>query len=542
MTEKSLRIAFLTVTIGLGIVWAGCDSDISGDQFENLPPNTSLSVRDMSLVDNLEGADRFTSTVQVSWSGDDPDGFVQAFEIRFFNENESRASDEGWSMTTSTDSLVLLPIPRGDREANVVYEVRAIDDQGARDPTPARTVFPIENGPPSIRFSPFDLPPDTTFSVISASWIAEDPEGITNLKAIQVSLNDSTQFISLPPDVEFATFVGQVDIINPSETKVDARIFLGRGFVRTDLFVPGLLLDSENTLYIRAIDETDTTSTLERFTWYVKKQTSEVLYVNDFRTELSPTVSAFHLALLDEYLPPGMPVDVWTVTTPFVTGSGGGVPRSDQLPPSANPTLRQMLAGFKFIYWVSSNSTNSISGNNLPFAASVMDIFFDNGGKIMVHTPISLPVNPDDNLGNAAILLLPLSGMITFTTDLRRSLRLLTNADLTPLSTLPGTGQALPTLKVGAVILNTLPFVVGGTDVIPLYSASYKAITRAGSLTDWTGPSTIASISSDQRVGLFTLPMVNAFSGTPFLKGADGDLEAPRTAIKMILESLGFPR
>ena len=160
----------------------------------------------------------------------------------------------------------------------------------------------------------------------------------------------------------------------------------------------------------------------------------------------------------------------------------------------------------------------------------------------MVHSPISLPVNSEDNIGNAAILLLPISGMISFPDSLRQSLRLLTNAKILPLNPLPGTGSELPSLKTGGVILNTLPYAVGTTDVIPLYSAQYKAITRGGSLTDWAGPVTVASISSDQRVGLFALPLLNDFTGAPRLKGDNDDLEAPRTAIKMMLESLGFPR
>ncbi len=51
-------------------------------------------------------------------------------------------------MTLSSDTLILLPIERGSRTANVAFEVRAIDNEGIKDPTPARTVFPIQNSPP----------------------------------------------------------------------------------------------------------------------------------------------------------------------------------------------------------------------------------------------------------------------------------------------------------------------------------------------------------------------------------------------------------
>lgn len=543
MGNARLVISVLSLLVLSTLLWTGCDSGISGDPFENQPPNTSLSVRDTSLVDNLEGADRFTSTVYITWSGDDPDGFVQSYEIRFFDEFDSLGPEDNWTATTSTDSLVQLPIPRGEREANVAYEVRAVDDQGAKDPTPARTVFPIENGPPTIRFSAFDLPPDTTFSIMSVGWFADDPEGISNLKAVQIAINDSVNFVDLPFDTEFISLAGQTDFNDPLEFEVDARVYIGRGYAPTDIFVPGLKLDADNTLYLRAIDATDTTSSLERLTWHTKKQTSEVLYVDDFRTSDSPTLGSYHLNLLDEYLPAGMPVDLWTVTTPFVTGSAGSVPRSDQLPPNANPTLRFMLAEFKYIYWVSTNTTVSQTGDNLPFVANVLDIFFGNGGKLMVHSPIALPPDPDQSLGNAAILLLPLTDLITFPDNLRSSLRLFSNAAIDPLvTTLPGTTQPMPALAAASTVLSTLPYVVGSSDVLPVYSAAYRAITSGGSLTDWDGPSTIASISTDQRVGLFALPMINPASGVEILKGADGDTSAPRRAIFLMLESLGFPQ
>ena len=51
--------------------------------------------------------------------------------------------------------------------------------------------------------------------------------------------------------------------------------------------MPGLLLDTDNTFYLRAVDQTDTTSTLQRFTWFVKKPRGEVLYVRPRKTRRS---------------------------------------------------------------------------------------------------------------------------------------------------------------------------------------------------------------------------------------------------------------
>ncbi len=539
-SRTSALLAPLLATIALyGIA---CDSDISGDVRQNQAPETTLSVRDESLVDNLSGADRLTSTVRVSWSGDDPDGFVQAYEIRFFI-NGDVSSEDAWSRTASTDSLVLLPIRRGERAADVVFEVRSIDNEELKDPTPARTVFPVENSPPTLQFSRFDLPPDTTFSVVSFAWTADDPEGIENVARIDISLNDSTTFTPIPADATFLTFSADVDISSGSASTVDARVFLGRGFESTSILVPGMALDAENTFYIRAVDATDTTSVLRRFSWYVKRQTSEILYVNDYRKSTDLRVQEFHMGILREYLPLGSPIDVWTISSPFAIGSGGNTPRSDLLPPNAQPTLREMLARFRFIYWVSTNSTNRITGNNLPFTASVMDRFFDNGGKLMVHTPVSLPTDPEENLGNAAILLLPLTDMIAFPDSLRQSLRLVSGASINPVTNLPIGLPGLPALESRGFITNSLPFITGGTNTIPLYNAEYRYVTRLGGRQGpWFGSPVVASLSADLRVGLFALPMLNDQTGVQLLTGADGDTNAPREAIMIMLESLGFPK
>ncbi len=542
--ERGIATALLACMGLLSVLlWAGCDTGITGSPLDNQPPRTQLSVRDASLVDNIPESERLSSSVFVSWSGSDPDGYVAAFELRFFDEGQQPAPEEGWSRTTRNDSLVLLPIPRGERAANVVFEVRAIDNEGLTDPNPARTVFPIQNAPPSIAFNSFDLPPDTTFGVFSFAWTARDPEGPDNLARIDVSFNDSTNFISLPRDADYVTFVADVDPAIPGQSVVEARVYTGRAFQRTDLRVPGLRLGAENTIYIRAADQTDTTSVRQEFTWYVKRQQSRVLLVNDYRKATAPTVVSQHLDLLKDYLPPGESVDVWDITRPFVTGSTGNVPRSDALPPSTGPTLRQMLASWDFIYWISTNTVNSIGTNNLPVVAGALALFFDQGGRMMVHSPVTQPQSPEDNLGNPAILLLPLSDLFVRPDSLQR-LELSVNAAVSPVQPVPGVGAALPPLKSNGFFINELPYFATGANVIPLYEAEYGYLTRTSPARrgSWPGPRTVASISADQRVALFALPLVNEQTGAPFILGADGDPAAPRRAVHLILESLGFPK
>lgn len=542
MTRRVAYFGWLLL-LSSGLLWFGCDADFTGDAFENQAPNTSLSVRDSSLVDNLAGADRLTSTVFVSWSGTDPDGFISAFDIRFYDRSDNPGPEEGWSRTASNDTLVLLPIRSGSSIADVVFEARALDNEGLADPSPALTVFPIQNSPPSIRFNTFELPPDTTFPVVSFAWFAEDPEGPTNLNRIEISLNDSLNYVALPADAEFVTLVGESDGSGAMEQNV--RVFTGRSFQSTTIRVPGLRLDDTNTIYVRAVDQTDTSSTRLDYSWYVKPKTADILYVDDYRKATSPTLREFHLGLLRDYLPPDTPIDIWDVRLPFVTGSSGNVPRSNLLPPSADPTLRQTFALYRHIYWVSTGSTNSITSNNLPFAANVMDLFFENGGTIMVHTPISLPANPDDNLGNAAILLMPLSDLVSFPDSLRPSLRLTSNSELRVAGQLPNVSTPLPALNTTRFLIGVLPYIASSNNIIPLYRTDFEYRTRSGNRRG-TWPESfgnvVASISADGRVGLFSLPLINETTAASNMEGIDGDAAASTQAVHLMLESLGFPR
>ena len=204
--------------------------------------------------------------------------------------------------------------------------------------------------------------------------------------------------------------------------------------------------------------------------------------------------------------------------------------------------LEQTLALYDYIYWVSTNTVNSTTGNNLPFAATAANTFFENGGRMMVHSPISLPLDPTDLLGNPAILLLPLTGIISFPDSLRQSLRLTADAAITPVAPLPGVSTPLPELKSGGFIIGTLPYIAEGDNVTQLYNADYTYFTRQGNAGSWFGPATVASISTDQRVGLFALPLINEISGAPVLVGQDDMEDSPREALKMMLESLEFPK
>ena len=150
-----------------------------------------MSVRSTDLREDL-GARRLISTVDVAWSGTDPDGVVAAYDVRSFQVDMPLAAEVGWARTTRRDSTIRLEIPVGASVADVVVEVRSVDDAGGVDATPARTVFPIRNSNPTLRLIDAEAPPDSTWPVVSFSIAAADIDGEENLAGIEIALNDTT--------------------------------------------------------------------------------------------------------------------------------------------------------------------------------------------------------------------------------------------------------------------------------------------------------------------------------------------------------------
>ena len=539
------RVFILSLGLLLAAALAACDSSITGEAGANQPPETELAVRVTDLRETL-GDGTLTSTVEVNWAGTDVDGFVASYEVRFYDEARlgQIGAEAEWTATTRRDTTALFPIPPGQDRAAVVFEVRAIDNEGAKDPTPAQTIYPIRNSPPTFRIIAAEAPPDTTWPAFSFSWLASDPDSDADLAGIEIALNDTLNFTRLPADVTFATFIAE----DPRATgSTAAQVFLGRGFQATELSVPGLRLDAENVVYLRSVDRTDTTSVRLRYpaeeteSFFVKRVTSDILLVNDYRSSTNAVILPVHRAILDAY---GAAYDEWYLAEPFQTGSTIVTAYSENFPANAEPTLRETLRFWSHIYWVSTNATNRSLGNNLPLAANVIDPFLDDGGRMFVNVATRLPSSPEDNLGNGALALLPIGGLVDFANfpdfNPQFGLSINSGAAITPQNPLPG-GVDLPPLQAARFIGGTFGYPVDA-GAIPLYTAEYTAQQTSGSVVPWPGPSTVASIRSDGRVALFALPLLTEISLSPYLEGADGDPDAPQQAIHLMLEALGFPR
>lgn len=161
--RRCAATALLAAGIAAALV-AGCAKKRIFD-VGNLPPETTLFV---------SGAlDTVNHVVRLYWFGSDPDGGIAGFELRF--RNPASPADTGWVFTSRSDSTFTVLTPTG--YAMPVFEVRSIDNEGLRDPSPARQDFQFSNQAPIVTFTNRLRTIDTTYASVTLDWSASDPDG-----------------------------------------------------------------------------------------------------------------------------------------------------------------------------------------------------------------------------------------------------------------------------------------------------------------------------------------------------------------------------
>lgn len=359
--------------LGILGIYSCKDTSITGSLNPNLPPSTTLTINEV----NRTGADRLSSQIRIQWSGDDPDGFVIGFEYTF--NNDTLPSD--WSFTKRTDSVFVLPIPNGKDTADVRFRVRAIDNDSLRDPIGASAVFPIRNTPPTIQFVGTEIPSDTTYSVFNFGWQLNDIDGLSNVNRIEIQVNRSGNWVPISVDENFMVF----NINDDQNATASAEVYFGLNYRKANLSIEGLIINGNNELMIRALDNAGAASEIDTVSWFIKRKTSRVLVLHDYATVNANQTKAKHLESLAQA---GITsYDLIDISDGNIL-TGSKVALSAALPRVINPTLIKMIAKWDFLYFFSSDLNR-----NITYLEEMTSEFRENGGKIFVNVQMSkLPV------------------------------------------------------------------------------------------------------------------------------------------------------
>ena len=254
-----LALALIGACVAAAILSGGC-SPLKKTLVPNEPPHTVLFVSGT--------LDTVNHTVHLHWLGTAAHGYIAGYELRVLNP--LAPADTAWHFTVRTDSIFTIYTPTG--YAAPVVQVRAIDDQGVRDPHPASQAFQFSNQPPVVKLvgkpNRADLS-DTTYASVTVTWTVEDPDGSTDNVTCRAWLNGRQDHPQLATGTSFTM---------PSSE------FRSAG---------GLFLSGRRTLYLQGVDDGGMPGPIDSVTWYVKAPVTgpraRVLLIDDVPTTLGPT-------------------------------------------------------------------------------------------------------------------------------------------------------------------------------------------------------------------------------------------------------------
>ncbi len=434
----------------IALLAGGCEKPWVPGQKENVPPETHL------MVDTIarSGNERLQTSVSLSWWGDDPDGFVTAYQWRIDNTTE-------WHLTRATDTTFLFDLPPGADTADIIFRVRSIDDAGAPDPTPARLRIPLRNSPPEVTLTyprstgnqkvPY---PSYSFPVWVLTWEAADPDGIDQLDSFRLYLNSlDSPYVALPPTVRSLT----LEAVHPREDRSTCRLYLGNDETPYRTAVLSMHLDDTNRAILVAVDDVGTTSAPDTSRpIYLRKVTAPYLWVNGFTSFFDYHDNRWRGWLATQGLQ--------NVPVLRLAETEGNYYR--QLQPT-NFAQALVFGMFDYIFWAGNDLDRSLS-----LVQKSLGRFLAAGGKIFQAVPF--PYDADPRAGYFELM--PLDSLVaadgTFTLD--------KNARLHPLS--PG----WPVLGSSRIVSSARPF-YPHPSATPLYAADLVVIKDFQS-TPWTGP------------------------------------------------------
>ena len=234
-----------------------------GETF-NRAPDTFFAIESINVSDE----NRLSTIVRLTWYGTDPDGYIKGYEL------SSNGND--WTYTSKQDSTFNFSIPFDTTQTDIQLQVRAIDNQNLKDPSPDKLTIPIKNTPPTASFDQNLSLPDTTFLVATTAWEAADLDGEQTITQVLLSINGKDWVELNKREKTFS--------IIPTDPKaadtVDAELYYGTNNQAEPTLLKGLSMNDTNHLFIKSIDQAGVESKIDTSTtFYMKGKMNDILVV-----------------------------------------------------------------------------------------------------------------------------------------------------------------------------------------------------------------------------------------------------------------------
>ena len=443
MRKRIIQLSFLLLS---GFILS-CEKD--GDKKGNEVPDTTIAPHAI----NLQGDDRLNSRVFLSWSGSDKDGYIDRFEFSLDNVT--------WSTTRRQDSTFKFPLDSGSDTTDIDFYIRAIDNEGAIDPSPAYLKIPLKNTAPVANFDDNSLPEDTTLLAYTFRWSASDLDGNSSIDKAFLKINEGA-WVEINKSVNLITLLPQ----NPEATgAVTSEIYYNTNENAESFTLDGLKLNDDNTFYLKVTDIAGAESKIDTSdVVFVKRKTGDLILLGG----ISSTDTKLYSQVLSNIYGGFDYVNLFDDNGKFQ-------------PKFWDPTFYHITKSYDKMVFYSDNSyfTNPITGQSaviLEFAAPIIQRFSNNGGKTLISTTFTKGQAIDAISSTLPIDSLSSSNGIAY---------------LHNDSAIVSTNSALyPDLSPTLLLFGITPF-YHSADAEVLYNAQYR------SDNGWVGPSTIGARRSN---------------------------------------------
>ena len=200
------------------------------------------------------------------------------------------------------------------------------------------------NTPPSIAWDSLSTHPDTTFSVMTFGWNAADINGNESITSIKVALNDTNNFVTIPSSISNITI--KTNDFSSQSPLMDIMIS-GDPNNLASVKLPGLIFNSNNVLYVQAVDDmggispwiSSATQPNSKAGWFVKKPKGSIALVNNYAAYDHPTT--FYPQMMDSL---------------HLTGKYEMIDLVNQQLPYLDITFPETVKLFKVIIWYTDNA------------------------------------------------------------------------------------------------------------------------------------------------------------------------------------------
>lgn len=321
----------------------------------NTEPVTSL------FLDTIirSGEQRLNAIVKMSWTGDDQDGYVTGYEISLDNII--------WTFTDKQDSTFKFSIVGSDT-ADIQLYVRAIDNDGNYDRSPASLRIPIKNTEPTIVLDDKMIQGDSVYSVFSLFWTISDLDGNETIDSVLVSINNATWF-SVPKSINFISVIPDAPEQNGTSL---ATVLYGLNTAPSNKKIAGLVVGGSNIIRVKVRDLTGAESEVDSIGPFIlRRKTSDLLVLDAFNISITPPAEPLYNGLISEVYGGFDYYDFYRQNKAY-------------FPKNWKPTFSLLLSLYDKVVWYSDNTSPVNNLMLLEAGASAIQDYLNADGKILV--------------------------------------------------------------------------------------------------------------------------------------------------------------